>query len=104
MICASSLAERRGLIGRDSHRAANAAVAAIRAADRAAQNWPTDDLLATMRKDKKAVAGQLRFILPTTLGNVALFDDVPEEDVRAVLSAELAGSRFSRYSFSVRMG
>jgi 3-dehydroquinate synthetase len=38
-----------------------------------------------MRNDKKAVAGRLRFVLPRRLGEVALFDDVPEEDVRAVL-------------------
>ena len=29
---------------------------------------------------------QLRFVLPTELGHVELFDDVPDEDVRAVLS------------------
>ena len=35
--------------------------------------------------DKKTVAGRLRFVLPRRLGEVALFDDVPEEDVRQVL-------------------
>jgi hypothetical protein len=34
-----------------------------------------------------ALAGRLRFVLPTRLGAVALFDDVSEEDVRAVLGA-----------------
>ena len=29
----------------------------------------------------------MRFILPTRLGEVALFDDVPENDVRAVLES-----------------
>jgi 3-dehydroquinate synthase len=38
-----------------------------------------------MRRDKKAVAGRLRFILPTRLGEVRLFDDVPEDLVRGVL-------------------
>jgi 3-dehydroquinate synthetase len=38
-----------------------------------------------MRSDKKARAGQLRFILPRRLGEVALFDDIPEADVRRVL-------------------
>jgi len=49
------------------------------------KGWAIDDLLATMRKDKKAVAGRMRFILPTKLGEVALFDDVAEGDARAVL-------------------
>ena len=33
-----------------------------------------------MRSDKKAAGGQMRFVLPKRLGEVALFDDVPEED------------------------
>ena len=49
------------------------------------KTWPIDDLIATMKTDKKAVAGRMRFILPTKLGEVALFDDVPEEQVRDVL-------------------
>ena len=40
-----------------------------------------------MRTDKKAVGGRLRFVLPRRLGEVALFDDVPEDDVRQVLKA-----------------
>ncbi len=42
-----------------------------------------------MRSDKKAEAGQLRFILPVRLGEVRLFNDVGEADVPAVL-VELA--------------
>lgn len=49
--------------------------------------FATDDLIAVMRRDKKAVGGQMRFILPTRLGEVKLFDDVPEALVRSVLEA-----------------
>jgi 3-dehydroquinate synthase len=84
MICASRLAERRGLIGADvterQRRLLQTFTLPI-----APQRWPVEDLLTTMRRDKKAVAGRLRFVLPTRLGEVALFDDVPEEDVRQVL-------------------
>lgn len=45
----------------------------------------TEELLAVMRRDKKAAAGQLRFILPTRLGEVKLVDAVPETLVRTVL-------------------
>lgn len=47
--------------------------------------FATDELLAVMRRDKKAVGGQMRFILPTRIGDVKLFDGVPEALVRAVL-------------------
>ena len=47
--------------------------------------WTIDDVLDRMRLDKKTLAGRLRFILPTKMGHVRLFDDVADEDVRAVL-------------------
>ena len=49
------------------------------------RRWPVADLLAAMRSDKKALAGRLRFVLPRRLGEVVLFDDVPEADVLEVL-------------------
>ena len=86
MICASRLAEKLGLIAREITerqvrllQAFSLPIAPLR--------WPIEDLLQTMRKDKKAVDGRMRFILPTRLGAVALFDDVPEGDVRAVLQS-----------------
>jgi 3-dehydroquinate synthase len=48
--------------------------------------WPDPAaMLELMRNDKKAVAGQLRFVLPRRLGEVALFDDVPEGEVLRAL-------------------
>jgi 3-dehydroquinate synthase len=85
MICASRLAERRGLIN------AELTDRQIRLLQRfglptKSESWPVADLLATMRSDKKALAGKMRFILPRRLGEVALFDDIPENDVREVLA------------------
>jgi 3-dehydroquinate synthase len=85
MICASRLAERRGLIDarvteRQRH-LLDAFGLPITPLD-----WKVDNLLATMRADKKALAGKMRFILPTRLGEVALFDDVPEAEVRNILT------------------
>jgi 3-dehydroquinate synthetase len=51
----------------------------------APQRWSLDALLAAMRSDKKNVAGRLRIVLPKRLGEVTLFDDVPEAAVRQVL-------------------
>src|SRR5262249_54826415 len=47
--------------------------------------WPAEELLSVMRSDKKNVAGRMRLVLPTRLGEVKLLDDVPEADVREVL-------------------
>jgi 3-dehydroquinate synthase len=47
--------------------------------------WPIDRLIDAMRRDKKTLGGQLRFVLPTRLGEVRLVDGIDERDVRAVL-------------------
>jgi 3-dehydroquinate synthase len=84
MVCASRLAERRGLIP------AEVTARQVRLLERfglpaAPKRWPVEDLVKVMRSDKKNVAGRLRLVLPRRLGAVALFDDVPEDDVRRVL-------------------
>jgi 3-dehydroquinate synthase len=85
MVCASRLAERRGLI---EHAVTERQRELLHefGLPTAPEGWPSDQLLEAMRSDKKAVAGRLRFVLPRRLGEVALFDDVPESDVREVLS------------------
>jgi 3-dehydroquinate synthase len=87
MVCASRLAERRGLIDADITERQRRLLQTF-ALPIAPEPWPVEDLLAVMRVDKKAVAGRLRFVLPQRLGEVATFDDVPESDVRAVLENE----------------
>jgi 3-dehydroquinate synthase len=84
MVCASRLAERRGLIDADITERQRRLLQTF-ALPIAPERWPVEELLAVMRVDKKAVAGRLRFVLPRRLGEVAMFDDVPESDVRAVL-------------------
>jgi 3-dehydroquinate synthase len=86
MACASLLAERRGLIGADVT-ARQVRLLAAFGLPTAPEPWPADALVSTMHRDKKALSGRLRFILPRRLGEVALFDDVPEGEVRAVLEA-----------------
>jgi 3-dehydroquinate synthase len=85
MVCASRLAERRGLVGDDFTLRLQRLLVRLRLPPKP-ERWPGEPLLATMRSDKKALDGRLRFILPRRLGEVALFDDVPEADVRQVLS------------------
>ena len=47
--------------------------------------WDIDAMIGVMRRDKKAVAGQLRFVLPTRMGHVELVDGISEDLVREVL-------------------
>ena len=87
MVCASRLAERHGLI--DSH-LTQRQIELLTAFDLPVAlkpEWAHDDLIAVMKRDKKNVGGQLRFVLPTRLGEVKLFDDVPESRVREVLAS-----------------
>lgn len=87
MVDASRLAERRGLID------TSVTQRQIDLLDKlglpttrpASSSWSADDIMGRMKLDKKTLGGRLRFILPTKLGHVQLFDDVPEDDVRAIL-------------------
>ncbi|MBY0524911.1 MAG: 3-dehydroquinate synthase [Gemmataceae bacterium] len=86
MICASRLAERRQLIPVELTQRQERLLKKFELPTKP-EPWSIPDLVNTMRSDKKSVAGQLRFILPRRLGEVALFDDVPEHDVIAVLQS-----------------
>ncbi len=48
------------------------------------------EMLQAMKLDKKASAGKLRLILPTSMGNVQLFDDVTDQSV--IQQMELAAA------------
>jgi 3-dehydroquinate synthase len=87
MVCAARLAERHGLVGPDLGRRQLALLTAFGLPTAAKPEWPIDEMIAVMRRDKKAAGGRMRFILPTRLGEVKLFDDVPELLVREVLAA-----------------
>jgi 3-dehydroquinate synthase len=89
MVCASRLAERHGLITDDITERQIALLHAC-GLPTAPERWPIDALIDIMSKDKKVLAGRLRFILPRRLGEVALFDDVAEADVRQVLEEAMA--------------
>jgi len=87
MVRASLLAERRRLVGSEVTARQVALLNRFGLPTAPRGEWRADDLLAVMRRDKKNVAGRLRFVLPTSLGHVSVFDDVPEPVVREVLAA-----------------
>jgi 3-dehydroquinate synthase len=85
MVCASRLAQARGLVPPE------VTARQVRLLEQfglptAPRGWPAEALLTVMRSDKKNVAGRLRLVLPRRLGEVALFDDVPEAEVCRVLA------------------
>jgi 3-dehydroquinate synthase len=83
MICASRLAQRQGLIAQEATERQRRLLQAFHLPTAPAL-WPVAELLAAMRSDKKALAGRLRFVLPTRLGEVRVVE-VDERDVAAVL-------------------
>ena len=48
-------------------------------------SWSVYELIESMRRDKKAYAGKLRFVVPRMLGKVEIIDDVLEAVVREIL-------------------
>lgn len=88
MVCASRLAERHGLIDASVTQRQIDLLGALGLPLRlpAGLTITAEDMLARMRLDKKAIAGQLRFVLPTRMGHVETMANIPEDDVRAVMS------------------
>lgn len=88
MLCASRLAERRGLIDSSVTERQRVLLEQLGLPLSLPQPvaFTADAAIGRMRLDKKAVAGQLRFVLPTRLGAVETIANLPEADVRAVLA------------------
>jgi 3-dehydroquinate synthase len=85
MVCASRLAERLNLIPSEVTARQVKLLQAFGLPTTPDPRWPADDLIAVMRRDKKAQGGRMRFVLPTRLGRVETFADIPEDLVREVL-------------------
>src|SRR5206468_10944663 len=89
MICASRLAERQGLVAHEVTERQQRLLAQF-GLPTAPKPWPGADLIEVMRSDKKSLAGRLRFILPRRLGQVALFDNIPQTEARRILEESMA--------------
>jgi 3-dehydroquinate synthase len=48
---------------------------------------PLDEVIATMRYDKKVKYGKICFILPDRIGHVVIRDDIPENLIRQALES-----------------
>jgi 3-dehydroquinate synthase len=81
MASASRLAEKLGMIGADVTERQVKLLEKFGLPTAAKPEWRPDELLAAMRRDKKAAAGRLRFVLPTRIGEVVVRDNVDETAV-----------------------
>jgi len=50
-------------------------------------NLNSSDIIAQMHKDKKNIGGKMPLVLPTSIGNSQIFNDLSEVDVAAVLDS-----------------
>jgi 3-dehydroquinate synthase len=92
MMCAARLAERRELLSAEIVNRQQRLLERFGLPVRPL-NWDIDALMASMRRDKKTLAGRLRFVLPHRLGAAGFVDEVGEPDVRQILHEALAGGR-----------
>lgn len=88
MICASRLAEVHGLVERSLTERQQRLLTRFGLPTKPLA-WEISGLLRTMKSDKKAIAGSLRFVLPRRLGEVDLFD-MPESAVAGVLQEAMS--------------
>ena len=91
MVLAYDLAVEMGLCpGQDAGRArAHIAASGLttRLADLPVHDATNDELIAIMKRDKKARQGKMRFIVPRAIGDSFVTDDVTMETLARVLDA-----------------
>lgn len=81
MACASRLAEKLGMVRADVTERQVKLLEKFGLPTAAKSEWPAEQLIAAMRRDKKAAAGRLRFVLPRRIGEVVVRDDVDQTTV-----------------------
>lgn len=85
MLCASRLAVAREMIPPEMTDRQHKLITAFNLPTQVPSELNRDDLIKAMYRDKKVEHGELRFILPTKMGHVDLFSDIPIDQVRAAL-------------------
>jgi len=86
MIAACRIAEDKGLIDESLRER----LAAVLAKLGLAAQWPglaADDIREIMQHDKKARAGKIRFVLPSELGKVDIYDDITAQQVTEAIAS-----------------
>ena len=85
MVIASKLAVAMNLLEVSDLRRVEALLSAFNLPLIAPENMGFNEFICHMRRDKKNLAGKLRFILPTAIGQSEINDDVSEEMLQQIL-------------------
>jgi 3-dehydroquinate synthase len=91
MVSAALIGEEIGVTPREVREAIVAVLTAANLPTAFPADVPTEPILEAMGRDKKKVAGQLRFVLAARLGSVIVTGDVPPSAVRAALERQRQG-------------
>jgi 3-dehydroquinate synthase len=92
MTLAIRIAHKLGMVDDAAVARQDAVITAYGLPTRIPEGMTTEQLLQLTLRDKKVRAGKVRWVLPTALGSSIVRDDVPEEVVRAVVDAAVAGN------------
>ncbi len=84
MLVAAELSAARGALARSDQAALADLIASLGPLPPIA-DVPASEIIESVKRDKKVVAGRLHFVLPTAVGATAIVDDVTETEIRAAL-------------------
>ena len=84
MLVAAELAATRGALAR-SHQASLAELVASLGPLPSIADVSSAEMLDSIKHDKKVIAGTLHFVLPTSIGSIAIVDDVTGDELQAAL-------------------
>lgn len=85
MVLASKLAEHRGLLSASEYRRIEALIAYFDLPIESPSDMNTEAYVKHMKRDKKNIGGQMRFILPMGIGKSEVKDDVTMEELKQLL-------------------
>ncbi|MGN0901799.1 MAG: 3-dehydroquinate synthase [Succinivibrio sp.] len=85
MVIASALAKKRGLITADDFSRMKKLCEKSLLPVEIPEKMTGDDFITYMRHDKKVRHGVIRYVLPVRIGEVALFSDVSDDEVRTLI-------------------
>ena len=86
MLVAAHLGVARGLIDKGDHAALVELIGRMGPLPQVT-DLPAAEVLDSMRRDKKVVAGRLHVVLPRGLGDTVIVDDVTEKEIRRALKS-----------------
>ncbi len=84
MVAAGFIARERGIFPRSDFERMESLIHAFGLPTRC-RGYDFGHLMEVMKRDKKVKAGKIRFVLPTRIGQVDMFDDVKPEHIAAAI-------------------